>query len=138
MTDLDKSEIKECQICYQIQLLHNNKITLPCNHELCNNCLKKLRTETCPFCRTPFKKSDFISHKLPKFFENLQVNISLDYYIEIEEQYTIRERRIEINTQQRKKNFDKKYKYILSKNEKNKRRKVRKNHFRNNNAILLY
>ena len=137
MTDLDKSEIKECEICYQIELSHNNKITLPCNHELCNSCLKNLRTETCPFCRTPFKKSDFIPQNIPNFLENLQINITIDYYIEIE-QYTPRERRIQINTEQRKKNFDKKYKYILSKNEKNKRRKVRKNHFRNNSAILLY
>ena len=140
MTDLDKSETKECEICYQTQLLHNNKIILPCKHELCNNCLKNLRTETCPFCRKPFRKLEYIrTEHSPNIIQNISINITIDYYIEFEE-YNPRQssRRTEINYEQRTQNYEKKYKYILSKNEKNNKRKIRKNHFRNNSAILLY
>ena len=46
----------ECHICYE----HKNPDKLKklvCNHELCNDCYKKLKQNTCPFCRhviTPY------------------------------------------------------------------------------------
>ena len=138
MADLDKLDAKECEICYQTQLLHYNKITLPCKHELCNNCLKNLRNETCPFCRTPFRKLEYIkTENVPNIIQNISINITIDYFIQTEELVSQREH-IEINYEQRIKNYEKKYKYFLSKDEKNKRRKIRKNYFRNNSCILLY
>ena len=145
MTDVNKSNIKECEICYQTELTKNNTIILPCNHDLCKKCCKLLMNDKCPFCRNPFNKNTYFQINIISTSIPINYNIIVEYhdyeYEEIHRQRElriIREKIFEINQEQRKKNFDKKYKYILSKIYKNNIRNIRKNHFRNNSAILLY
>jgi tetratricopeptide (TPR) repeat protein len=41
------NNVHECQICLE----NNLNIDLPCGHEVCTDCYKKVYQDTCPFCR---------------------------------------------------------------------------------------
>lgn len=41
------NNVQECQICLEGKL----NIDLPCGHEVCTDCYKKVYQDTCPFCR---------------------------------------------------------------------------------------
>ncbi len=43
----------ECNICMEHKKMEEMEI-LNCCHFLCNNCLSKLTTFKCPYCREPF------------------------------------------------------------------------------------
>ena len=43
--------MSECGICYETKPY----IWLPCSHLVCKTCYPKLRGDTCPFCREPFR-----------------------------------------------------------------------------------
>lgn len=44
--------MSECGICYEQKPL----FAFPCSehHKCCDDCYKKLKTDTCPYCRKPF------------------------------------------------------------------------------------
>jgi hypothetical protein len=44
--------MSECFICYDFDRNNSDIIYLECMHFLCNSCLKKLKNNTCPFCRS--------------------------------------------------------------------------------------
>jgi hypothetical protein len=46
----------ECCICYDTSGIYNTK----CSHNLCLNCLLKLKKTTCPYCRQELKLPDDI------------------------------------------------------------------------------
>jgi DNA-directed RNA polymerase subunit M/transcription elongation factor TFIIS len=56
--------ISECFICSYDKVL----LTTPCNHTLCEDCLNKLVSKICPFCRADI--NEFFK-KLSKPFESL-------------------------------------------------------------------
>tara|TARA_R110002096_G_scaffold351901_1_gene544923 strand:+ start:128 stop:487 length:360 start_codon:yes stop_codon:yes gene_type:complete len=44
--------MKECVICYETKL----EKFLPCGHSTCHDCFDKLNSNTCPYCRAPFRE----------------------------------------------------------------------------------
>ena len=66
--------MSECGICLECKPENMFK-TLSCNHSLCETCYPKLRTNKCPFCRTPFIKE---SNIIFKTHNNIDLNF-FDY-----------------------------------------------------------
>jgi hypothetical protein len=42
---------KECSVCE----LEEHPLILPCDHTVCVECMKRLTSQLCPMCRTPFE-----------------------------------------------------------------------------------
>lgn len=61
----------ECGICYDTVTEENFKV-LECNHSICKCCFSKLRSYTCPFCRTPIPS--YFDQLLPSFESDTEDN----------------------------------------------------------------
>ena len=55
-TSLEEEDV--CQICYESNDKYTKLVTLPCNHQLCDVCLKKLHKKECPWCRSPINNNN--------------------------------------------------------------------------------
>lgn len=44
--------MRECGICYETK----HQRILPCGHGVCHTCYDCLQSDTCPFCRHPFRE----------------------------------------------------------------------------------
>lgn len=67
--DISNTNIKECNICYEIYNDSNDLINLTCcnnSKNICINCIECLTTPICPYCRKP------LHHECMKYLnENL-------------------------------------------------------------------
>eukprot|EP00929_Paragymnodinium_shiwhaense_P028634 TRINITY_DN16568_c0_g1_i1.p1 TRINITY_DN16568_c0_g1~~TRINITY_DN16568_c0_g1_i1.p1 ORF type:complete len:409 (-),score=42.49 TRINITY_DN16568_c0_g1_i1:22-1248(-) len=62
-----RSDGFECTLCYDRQ---RNVVLLPCRHcSVCSCCLKKLRDELCPLCRTKFSAHLELPLRRPAMFD---------------------------------------------------------------------
>lgn len=64
----------ECGICLESKPFFN---TLSCSHKVCNDCYPKLKTDKCPYCRTPFIRQTQIKTSLP----SLEIDFDFEYSI---------------------------------------------------------
>ena len=60
--------MSECGVCLECKPINQFKI-LSCTHNLCETCYPKLRSNKCPFCRTPFIRETNIISKTHNTFD---------------------------------------------------------------------
>lgn len=64
----------ECGICLESKPFFN---ILTCTHKICNDCYPKLKSDKCPYCRTPFIRQTNISQSLQPY---LQIDFEYSIY----------------------------------------------------------
>lgn len=80
-------ESKECNICYNIT---DNIINLKCcnnSKNICNDCLKCLKSRICPYCRNNLP--NYIINQYKNLSSSLPVNLTLDEWTNNEIQYLL-------------------------------------------------
>lgn len=76
--------MEDCNICYQSKEKMLKAST--CGHELCMDCFKSLRLNTCPYCRQSYTREELklkgnnieIQHYIPPQYNYITRNLNLD------------------------------------------------------------
>ena len=80
-------ESKECNICYNIT---DNIINLKCcnnSKNICNDCLKCLKSRICPYCRNNLP--NYIVNQYKNLSNSLPINLTLEEWTNNEIQYLL-------------------------------------------------